>query len=94
MCNHGAMTTVGLRELRQQASDLIRRAEAGEDVTITVAGRPSVRLVPVSPQRWRTWDEIAELFDGPQDTAWEQDRDLVDQQLVDPWAGPSRSDPT
>ncbi|NAZ83576.1 type II toxin-antitoxin system prevent-host-death family antitoxin, partial [Kineococcus sp. R8] len=29
------MMTVGLRELRQQASDLVRRVEAGEEVTIT-----------------------------------------------------------
>ena len=93
MCDHELMTTVGLRELRQNASDLVRRAEAGEDVTITVAGRPSVRLVPVAPQRWRTWDEIAELFDGPDDTAWERDRDLVDLALIDPWAGSSRADP-
>ena len=89
MCNTEMMTTVGLRELRQHASDLLRRAEAGEEVTISVAGRPSVRLVPVSPRRWRTRDEIAELFDGPEDTTWERDRDLVDQQVTDPWSSSS-----
>ena len=54
---------MGLRELRQQASELVRRVEAGEEVTITVAGRPSARLVPVAPHTWREWDEVAELFD-------------------------------
>lgn len=37
----------GLRELRQNASELVRRVEAGGEVTITVAGRPSARLVPI-----------------------------------------------
>jgi prevent-host-death family protein len=40
---------VGLRELRQPASELVRRVEAGEEITITVAGRPSARLVAVTP---------------------------------------------
>lgn len=79
------MTVVGLRELRQQASELVRRVEAGEEVTITVAGRPSARLVPVSPRTWRSWSEVAELFAGPADPAWVHDRDRTDQELRDPW---------
>jgi prevent-host-death family protein len=77
--------TVGLRELRQQASELVRRVEAGEEIIITVAGRPSARLVAVTPQRWRRWDEVSELFRGPADTAWEGDRERIDQVLRDPW---------
>lgn len=80
------MGVVGLRELRQQASELVRRVEAGEEVTITVAGRPSARLVGVAPRAWRRWDEVAELFAGPADRAWEHDRDRIDQHLVDRWA--------
>jgi prevent-host-death family protein len=79
------MSTVGLRELRQQASELVRRVEAGEEVTITVAGRPSARLVAAERRSWRQWDEIAELFRGPADVRWEHDRDRIDQQLRDPW---------
>lgn len=79
------MTTVGLRELRQQASELVRRVEAGEEVTITVAGRPSARLVPILPQTWRTYDEVADIFSGIPDPGWEADRDRIDQQLRDPW---------
>ncbi len=80
------MDTIGLRELRQQASELVRRVEAGEEITITVAGRPSARLVAVTPQRWRRFEDVRELFRGPADTAWEADRDRVDQALRDPWA--------
>jgi prevent-host-death family protein len=77
------VTVVGIRELRQQASELIRRAEAGEEVVVTVAGRPSVRLVPVAPRRWRGFDEAAELFTGRADPEWRADRDGVDQALRD-----------
>ena len=80
------MTVVGLRELRQQASELVRRAEAGEEVVVTVAGRPSVRLVPVAPQTWRKWDDVTDLFAGPGDDTWDADRDRVGQELQDPWA--------
>ena len=78
------MSVVGLRELREQASELVRRAEAGEEVVVTVAGRPSVRLVPVAARAWRPWEEIAELFDGPADPVWESERAAVDQQVGDP----------
>ena len=80
------MSTVGLRELRQHASDLVRRVEAGEEITITVSGRPSARLVAASPTQWRSWTEIADLFRGPVDAEWERDRDLLDGDVRDPWA--------
>jgi prevent-host-death family protein len=79
------MTAVGLRELRQNASELLRRVEAGEELTITVAGRPAARLVPAASRNWRSYQEIADLFAIPADPAWESDRDLIDQQLRDPW---------
>jgi prevent-host-death family protein len=79
------MVTVGLRELRQDASELVRRAEAGEEIEITVAGRPGARLVPIRPRAWRTYAEIADLFAGRPDPAWEADRDRIDQEMRDPW---------
>jgi prevent-host-death family protein len=84
------MAEVGLREMRQHASELVRRAEAGEQVTITVAGRPAAVLGPVSPRTWRRWDEIADVFGtdlvGTGDASWDADRELVDQSIADPWA--------
>ena len=79
------MTTIGLRELRQQASELLRRVEGGEQVLITVAGRPSARLVPVSARAWRSWNDVADIFDGPADPQWDTDRGLLDGKLRDPW---------
>lgn len=86
LCYRSDMTVVGLRELRQQASELVRRVEAGEEITITVAGRPSVRMVPVAPRAWRPYSAIAALFDGPADPDWVADRALIDDELHDRWS--------
>ena len=80
------MATTGLRELRQNASELVRRAEAGETIAVTVSGREVAQLGPIARQRWRTWDEIASLFDGPADLDWAQDRDRIDHVPGDPFA--------
>lgn len=78
-------TTVGLRELREDASEILRRVEAGEDVMIAVDGRPSARLVPVGQPTWRGDDEVADVVAGSEDPDWESDRDLIDQRPRDPW---------
>lgn len=80
-----SMEVVGLRELRQNASELVRRAEEGEEITITVAGRPGARLVAAAPRSWRRWTDVAELFDGPADPAWDADRAAIGQEISDPW---------
>jgi len=78
---------VGLREMRQSASELVRRAEAGERLTVTVAGRPAAVLGPVQDRVWRRWDELANLFRSPVDGDLAIDLDLLDAESRDPWAG-------
>ncbi len=41
------MATVGIRELRQRASELLRRVEAGETIEVTDRGRPVAVLAPL-----------------------------------------------
>ena len=79
------MRTVGLRELRQDASELVRHVESGEEIEITVAGRLAARLVPAAPKRWHRWADVADLFTGRPDPSWDHDRDLIDQSVVNPW---------
>jgi prevent-host-death family protein len=79
------MAVVGLRELRQNASDLVRRVEAGEELEITVSGRLAARMVPAAPKRWQRWTEIADLFEHGPDPDWERDMELIDQTVTDPW---------
>lgn len=38
---------VGIRELKQRASAVIRRVAAGEEIEVTDRGRPVARLVPL-----------------------------------------------
>ncbi|MFT4135876.1 type II toxin-antitoxin system Phd/YefM family antitoxin [Microbacterium sp.] len=40
------MADIPVRELRNDTAGVLRRVEAGEDITITVHGRPVARLVP------------------------------------------------
>ena len=79
--------TVGLRELRQHASELVRRAEAGETLTITVSGRPAAVLGPVDRRSWRSPEEVAKLFTHRgADRRWKEDRELIDNEVRDPWS--------
>jgi prevent-host-death family protein len=41
------MTSVGVRELRQRASELLRLVERGETVEVTDRGRPVAVLAPL-----------------------------------------------
>ncbi|MHB1575371.1 MAG: type II toxin-antitoxin system Phd/YefM family antitoxin [Candidatus Dormibacteria bacterium] len=41
--------SVGLRELRQQASAVLRRVAQGEAVDVTDHGHPIARIVPLRP---------------------------------------------
>ena len=41
------MRSVGIRQLRQQASKFLREVESGETIEVTDRGRPVALLVPV-----------------------------------------------
>ena len=41
------MTRIGIRELRQRASEYLRRVEAGETIEVTDRGRPIALLTPI-----------------------------------------------
>lgn len=45
------MTSVGVRELRQRASELLRRVAAGETIEVTDRGRPVAVLAPLPDGR-------------------------------------------
>jgi prevent-host-death family protein len=78
--------TTGLRELRQNASDLIRQVEAGTTFAVTVSGRPVAELGPVRNRQWRRWADVQEIFRGPSDPSWATDTGPIDQTLRDPFA--------
>lgn len=54
------MSDVASRELRNDTAGVLRRVQAGEDITITVKGRPVAHLTAVAPhrRRWLTKGEL------------------------------------
>jgi prevent-host-death family protein len=65
------MSEVASRELRNNTRKLLDRVEAGEDVTITVDGRPVAVLRPIEHRaRWLPRRQVAGLLAGARaDTA-------------------------
>jgi len=56
-------TTMNIAEAKAHLSELVARAEAGEEVVIARKGKPAVRLVPARPRRGRevrlgTWEHL------------------------------------
>jgi len=46
------MATIGVRELRQNASRYLERVRAGETIEVSVRGRVVARLVPALEHPW------------------------------------------
>jgi prevent-host-death family protein len=56
------MTAVAVRELRNHTADVIRRVQAGEEITITVNGVEVAALVPLRKSYRRRYISSAEFF--------------------------------
>jgi prevent-host-death family protein len=72
------VTQVGMHEAKTKLSQLVERAEAGEDIVIARNGKPVARLVPVAGTTslaavrgaWRGRVRVADDFDDlPDDIA-------------------------
>ena len=76
-----------MRELRQNASEILREVEAGEPTTVTVAGRPVAKIVPIRADEWTTWHRVRAVFDTRTDTGWDAERrEFGTADLQDPWS--------
>ncbi|MGI8714837.1 MAG: type II toxin-antitoxin system Phd/YefM family antitoxin [Solirubrobacteraceae bacterium] len=86
------MAQIAQRELRNEVSAILRRAERGEHFTITVGGRPVAELGPLaSARRPGAPDRLtAILAETPIDAAWAAElRELRAADAAaarDPWA--------
>lgn len=54
-------SSVSVRELRNKVSEVLRRVEGGERVTVTVDRRPVAELVPLRRRRARSVAEARSL---------------------------------
>lgn len=61
------MSDVGVHEAKTTLSKLLKRVEAGEEITISRGGEPVARLVPVKTDRRRQFGTARGLFSVPSD---------------------------
>lgn len=80
------MATIPQKELRNNVGEVLRRAEAGEQITITVSGRPVARLGPARGREWVDSGALADLWRLPADRDLMADLEGLDGGLRDPWA--------
>lgn len=80
------MAIVPQKELRNKVGEVLRRAEAGEEITITVSGRPVAQLGPAHTRQWVSGSQLGELWNSPPDPTLEQDLGKLGGEMTDPWA--------
>jgi prevent-host-death family protein len=79
------MATIPQKELRNNVADVLRRAEAGEEITITVAGRPVAQLGPTERRRWVSGAALRALWQTPAPAALSKDLEGFPAALDDPF---------
>ncbi|HWC08468.1 MAG: hypothetical protein QOE75_1185 [Solirubrobacterales bacterium] len=89
------MPTIPQKEIRNNVGEILRRAEAGEEFTITVSGRPVARLGPLGqePSSWVDSAELADVFALPADPDFMKDIEegFREDWLRDPWEEAERA---
>ena len=80
------MPTIPQKELRNNVADVLRRAEAGEAFTITVAGRPVAELGPVQRRRWVSGADLRRVWDTAAPETAGDDLERFPAALADPFA--------
>lgn len=80
------MTSIPQKELRNHVGEVLRRAESGEQITITVSGRPVAELGPIRSRQWVDTADLRELWDVTADKTLARDLAAFGSDLRDPWA--------
>ncbi len=79
------MTTIPQKELRNDVAGVLRRAQDGEQFTVTVAGRPVAELGPVRDRAWVPARTLVDLWSLPVDPSLGDDLGGFAATLEDPW---------
>jgi prevent-host-death family protein len=78
--------TIPQRTLRNDSSEILREAEAGERFVITVNGRPVAVLGPYERRQWVPAQSVRELLATPTDPTVLTDLQAVaPDEVRDPW---------
>ena len=79
------MATIPQKELRNNIGQVLRRAEAGEEITITVAGREVARLGPTERREWVGGAPLWAVWQTPAPETLEADLELLPSAIADPF---------
>jgi prevent-host-death family protein len=79
------VATIPQKELRNNVAEVLRRAEAGEEFTVTVAGRPVAQLGPAAKRRWVEGAKLGEVFRTPPPEGLAVDLEHLPAALSDPF---------
>lgn len=80
------MATIPQKELRNSSGEILRRAEAGETMIITVSGRPVAQIGPIARNTWVPSDQLAPIWATPTPQGLRDDLVQFDIELDDPYA--------
>jgi prevent-host-death family protein len=80
------MATIPQKELRNNVAEVLRRAEAGEEITITVAGREVARLGPTGRRRWVGGSSLQAVWQTPPPRTLTSDLERFPAAITDPFA--------
>ncbi|MTD16027.1 type II toxin-antitoxin system prevent-host-death family antitoxin [Nakamurella sp. YIM 132087] len=78
------MATVSHKKLGDQVAVVLGRVEAGEHLTVTVAGREVAELVPVPRHRWVSGPDLVRTWKGPTSRSLAKDGTNLPTTVVDP----------
>ena len=79
------VATIPQKELRNRVGEVLRRAEAGEELTITVSGREVARLGPLGRRRWVSGEALRRVWRTPAPRTLAGDLEEFPAQVVDPF---------
>jgi prevent-host-death family protein len=80
------VATIPQKELRNNVAEVLRRAEAGEEITITVAGREVARLGPTGRRRWVGGSTLQAVWQTPPPSTLTSDLERFPAAITDPFA--------
>jgi prevent-host-death family protein len=80
------VATIPQKELRNNVGEVLRRAEAGERITVTVAGRPVAELGPATRRQWVSGEALRGVWRTPAPRTLAADIGRFPGSLGDPFA--------
>jgi prevent-host-death family protein len=80
------VATIQQKELRNNIGEVLRRAEAGEEFTVTVAGRPVAWLGPARRRQWVRGAQLDLVWETASPETLDDDLGRMPAELTDPFA--------